>query len=316
MNNNVSLGRQLILDELFDLTLYQELHRIARGDIKDVLAELIPVEVKHLAFWQDFFKLEIHSLNAVRQLKLRAIVLVCRMFGTNAIHLVLEAIEIYGVKKYLSLWEKNKGTALGEAVRAILQDELEHEDVIVSRITERKINPERIRSIFLGFNDGSVEILGAVSGFFAAFRDPVSVIVAGLTVAVAGAISMGAGAFAALSSEQEVRAIEQGKKAFLVHAASEGYEKARPSGSALLVGASYFIGAMVPIMPVLFGADTALISIGVSAGAIIIVSFVLAFLSGMNIGRRIFANLAIIAIAVGVSYAVGVAARSWWGVSV
>ena len=37
---------------------------------------------------------------------------------------------------------------------------------------ERRINPERVRNIFLGLNDGLVEILGAVTGFFGAFGDP------------------------------------------------------------------------------------------------------------------------------------------------
>ena len=77
----------------------------------------------------------------------------------------------------------------------------------------RRIDPERVRNFFLGFNDGLVEILGAVSGFFAAFSDVASVLVASCTVAVA--LSMAAGAFAAAHSEREVRRVETGKRAFL-----------------------------------------------------------------------------------------------------
>jgi VIT1/CCC1 family predicted Fe2+/Mn2+ transporter len=44
-------------------------------------------------------------------------------------------------------------------------DEFKHEDVLVTALTERKINAEKIRNIFLGLNEGLVEILGAVSGF-------------------------------------------------------------------------------------------------------------------------------------------------------
>lgn len=48
---------------------------------------------------------------------------------------------------------------------------------------ERRISPERVRDVFLGLNDRLVEILGAVSGFFAAFGNAATVLVAGLTVA-------------------------------------------------------------------------------------------------------------------------------------
>ena len=85
----------------------------------------------------------------------------------------------------------------------------------MTKLTERKIDPEKIRNIFLGLNDGLMEILGAVSGFFGAFSDAVTVLIAAATAAVAGALSMGAGAFFALNSEKEVRAMESEKKRFL-----------------------------------------------------------------------------------------------------
>ena len=87
--------------------------------------------------------------------------------------------------------------------------------MLVTKLTERKINPEKIRNIFLGLNDGLVEILGAVSGFFGAFGDTVTVLIAASTTAVAGALSMAAGAFLTLNSEKEVRAMEAAKKRFL-----------------------------------------------------------------------------------------------------
>ncbi len=310
------LARTLILDELFDLSLYRELARVAKGDDeRSVLEELIPVEAGHLAFWQKFFQSDVRILNFGRRIKLRLIVMVCRIFGAPVIHLTLEAIEVYGIRKYLSLAEQYRGQALGEVVRSMLEEEFKHEDAIVARIAERKINPERIRSIFLGFNDGSVEILGAVSGFFAAFQDTVSVLIAGVTVAVAGAISMGAGAFAAASSEEEVRRVEREKNAFLGNPRGD-IRGESPAGSGVIVGVSYLFGALVPILPVLLGANGALFSITVSSMAIIGVSFVISFLSGMKITRRIFINLAIITAAVGISYVAGSTARSIWGVIV
>ncbi|MBI2061259.1 MAG: VIT1/CCC1 transporter family protein [Nitrospirae bacterium] len=311
-----AIGRDLVLDELFDLTLYTELHKTNEGHLKKILGDLIPIEQGHLALWQKFFKLDLKSLNPMRRLKLRLIVWTCRLFGPTAVHLVLEAIEIYGIRKYLSLWERYKDEPLGETVKEVLRDEFEHEDAIVSQFTERKIDPEKVRSIFLGFNDGLVEITGAVSGFFAAFQHASLVLMASSSVAVAGALSMAAGAFVATSSEKEMKDIEAGKAKFLSGSAHPMGTGARPLGTAVLVGLSYLLGSLVPVLPVLFGSRSVTASLISSAGLIIVVSLLLAFLSGMNLRKRVATNLALIAGAVSITYLIGLAAKRLWGIAV
>jgi len=315
------LGERLVRDELFDLSLYTALRDAAPPDLQPTLDELIRVETRHVAFWQEFFATPITTLDAGRRLKLALIRAVCRLFGRPAIYLVLEAIEVYGVRKYLALWDAYRDDPLGGAVRGILEDEFKHEDAVVTAAAARRINPERIRNIFLGLNDGLVEILGAVSGFFGAFGDAATVLVAGSTVAVAGSISMAAGAYVATSSEGEVRRIEAGKARFLRGDGGSHDPAADPAGepplaSAGLVGLSYLAGALVPVLPVLFGARTALASILAAGSLMIVVSLVRAFLSGMNVRRRIVLNLVIMAAAVGITYAIGVLAKALWGISV
>lgn len=310
------MARALILDELFDLSLYKALRDITEGDVQRVLDELIKVEAGHFAFWQDFFKLQLPTLDLPRRFKLQAIILACRLFGTPAVHLILEAIEVYGVRKYLTVWKNYKDGPLGAAVKDILVDEFKHEDTVVTKLTERKINPEKIRNIFLGMNDGLVEILGAVSGFFGAFGDAATVLIAAATTAVAGSLSMGAGIYVAISSEKEVKKTDSDKRQFLgVDAASVEMEE-QPLASALVVGGSYIAGALVPVLPVLVGAKDALPSLFTAGSMIILVSMVLAFLSGMDIKKRILTNLVIIACAVAITYAIGVVAKTLWGVSV
>jgi VIT1/CCC1 family predicted Fe2+/Mn2+ transporter len=313
---DVRLGRQLVLDELFDLTLYRSLHRVAPAGLRPVLEQLIPIETRHYGFWQEFFGLPIAKLDLPRRVKLALLVGVARVVGAPAIHLILEAIEVYGVRKYLAVWRQYEGGPLGQAVRGILEDEFKHEDAVVTAQSERQINPQRVRDIFLGLNDGLVEILGAVSGFFGAFANATTVLVAGLMVGVAGALSMGAGAYLAGSSEVEVRDTEVRRRRFLgePEAAEEGVDT--PLASGVRVGVSYVIGAVVPVLPVLFGARTLLPSLVVAGGVIVVVSAILAFLSGMNVKRRILLNLAIMAAAVAISYLIGLVAQSVWGISV
>lgn len=97
-----SLARTLVLNELFDLSLYKALRDITSGDLRRMLDELIPIEIQHCTFWKKF-RTDIDALGRRPRLKLRLLTLLCRLFGEPAVHLVLEAIEIYGVRKYLTL---------------------------------------------------------------------------------------------------------------------------------------------------------------------------------------------------------------------
>lgn len=310
------LGRQLVLDELFDLSLYRALHRMAPAAQRAILEQLIPIETRHHAFWQAFFGLDLPRLDWGRRLKLWLMVAVARVFGAPAIHLILEAIEVFGVRKYLAVWRRYEHGPLGAAVREVLEDEFKHEDTVVMAEGERQISPQRVRDIFLGLNDGLVEILGAVSGFFGAFADATTVLVGGLMVGVAGAVSMGAGAYLAGSSEAEVRDTDARRRRFLGLAEAAGESSDSPFRSGVRVGVSYVIGAVVPVLPVAFGARTLLPSLGVAGVVIVLVSAILAFLSGMDVRRRIVLNLGIIAAAVAISYVIGLAAKAIWGVSV
>ena len=303
------LAQALVLDELFDLTLYKRLADFAGPEEKEILNKLIPIETKHLAAWQGLFKITYAKLNFSRRIKLVVLVLIARLSGRAGIHMILQAIEIHGIKKYLKTWELYKNHEIGSTIKNILQDEFKHEDEIVSASKRTKIYPERVRDIFLGFNDGMVEILGAVSGFFAAFSNNASVLIAALTVAVAGSISMAASSFAAQNSLYEVENTENGKKKFLGEK-TEDLKTTSQLASAVLVGISYFIGAMIPVTPVIFGAKNALLSIIVAAIIIIFVSYVVAFLSGMDAKKRIATNLVIIALAVSITYAIASLAES------
>jgi len=308
------LARQLVLDEIFDLALYRGLRDAATTELRRVLDEMVVVEMRHVSFWQEFFGLQhLTTLDLPRRLKLAALIAVCRLFGGTATHIVLEAIEVHGVRKYLRVWSRYRDGPLGSAVRGILEDEFRHEDMVVTGAGERRVNPEQVRNVFLGLNDGLVEILGAVTGFFAAFGRSSAVLAAGFTVAIAGAMSMAAGAYIGAGSEAEVRATEDERRRFLgdpvTSVAAEG-----PVASALVVGLAYLAGALVPLLPVLAGASGSLPPAVMAGTTLAIVSAIVAFLSGMDVQRRIVLNLLVTSIAVVVTYSIGLLARAAWGI--
>jgi vacuolar iron transporter family protein len=312
-STDTTLGRSLVLDEIFDLTLYCSLRNAARGRLREILDELIVVETRHVAFWQDFFGLKaLTTLDLGRRLRLAWLTAICRLFGASGIHIVLEAIEVHGVRKYLGVWKQYEHGPLGGAIREILEDEFKHEDMLVTGDSDPHINPDMVRNVFLGLNDGLVEILGAVSGFFAAFGNPLAVLAAGFTVAVAGSMSMAAGAYIGASSEGEVRGTEDERKRFLGETVPEAKGES-PMASAIVVGLGYFAGALVPVLPVLLGAKGMVPTVITAGTMIVAVSAIVAFISGMNMRRRVGLNLIVTGIAVMVTYTIGLAAKALLG---
>src|SRR3989442_2198317 len=113
---------------------------------------------------------------------------------------------------------------------------------------------------------------------------------------------MAAGAYVAVSSEQEVARTERRRARFLGTAASSVAAADRAWVSALFVGASYFAGALVPVLPVLLGARSALASL-IAAGAMIVAgSLGVPCLFRLDVRPRVVNHLGIIAAALGVNH--------------
>jgi len=69
-----------------------------------------------------------------------------------------------------------------------------------------------VRDVIFGANDGLVSILALVAGVYGAITESHPVLIAGIAGAVAGAISMGAGAYLSSKSEKEVTEKESERK--------------------------------------------------------------------------------------------------------
>ena len=69
-----------------------------------------------------------------------------------------------------------------------------------------------VRDVIFGANDGLVSILALLAGVYGAATESRLILIAGVAGAVAGAISMGAGAYVSSKSEQEVTEKEKQRK--------------------------------------------------------------------------------------------------------
>lgn len=71
-----------------------------------------------------------------------------------------------------------------------------------------------VRDLIFGANDGLVSILALVAGVYGALMESHTIFIAGVAGAVAGAISMGAGAYLSSKSEKEVTEKERDRRGF------------------------------------------------------------------------------------------------------
>jgi VIT1/CCC1 family predicted Fe2+/Mn2+ transporter len=107
-------------------------------------------------------------------------------------------------------------TATSETWTRIASDERLH----IDRIKKEVLGMEGwemaggggVRDIIFGANDGLVSILALVAGVYGAITESHVILVAGAAGAIAGAISMGAGAYLSSKSEKEVTERERARK--------------------------------------------------------------------------------------------------------
>lgn len=174
----------------------------------------------------------------------------------------------------------------------------------------------------MGFNDGFVEISGAMGGFIAAFSDYFLVGFAGLLVGLAGSISMGAAAFLAARSASEFEEIEERKKEILEQINFKKPEKKvlihkeSPLSQGIYVSIFYFSAALLPVLPFLLGAQNIIFPVIIGVVIVLLLSFLTAFFAGEDFLRQLKLNATIIIIAILATYPIGYLAKIILGVEI
>ncbi|MEK7706083.1 MAG: VIT1/CCC1 transporter family protein, partial [Myxococcota bacterium] len=202
-----------------------------------------------------------------------------------------------------------------QTVRGIILDELEHE--VTFRKESQSLGLGHVRDFVLGMNDGLVEILGTVTGLTAVYASsPLTVGASGLIVGVAGALSMGIGAFMSVRSQRQVNegATERLSVLFAVapeRATREYHERLVDSGvprdvadaiaqkvagseqavtrlllepsdeselrSGALTGLAYLFGVAFPVLPFFVAGS----SVGALSGAVLLAGLALGATGGL-----------------------------------
>lgn len=355
----INQALKFYMGEIIDKNLYNYLANIVKDqNLKENLSKIAKAEERHSNFWKNFLEKRGINTNLVikEPIKIKIIKLLARVINPIYLIAVLESGENSAVKTYyqfltnteLNHYELN-------SLKNIIIDELEHENYF-DKYTE-KLGLNNIRDLVLGMNDGLVEILGTITGLTAVYYTTPHVIgISGLVVGVAGALSMGIGAFMSVKSQKQVdSALDMKKKIISAIDPEKNYDLLRklfhdlPDNllesfitslkeqkidignivsqetnndelkSGVYTGLSYLVGAVIPVLP-FFLIPNSFFALPVSLIlATLIISFVATFIalvSGISIRTKIIEMISALIFAAAVSFSFGKIVQTLFGVEI
>ena len=205
--NQIKLAKQFYIDEMNDFFTYTEIAKSVKDtQLKNVLLKIAKMEEEHASFWKEFLEKRGETVPevSVNKLKIRFLQIIAKFINPVLVISFLEIGEASAFQKYYKfLKEADLSEEEKQFLKKIILDEIEHETIFAKKTENTGIS--NIRDFVLGMNDGLVEILGVVTGLSAVYmNNPFVVAISGLIVGVAGALSMGIGAFISVRSQRQV----------------------------------------------------------------------------------------------------------------
>ena len=205
--NNIQTVKNFYIGELEDYLTYKELAKYLKDpELKEIFNKISLIELRHSKFWESVLKKRDIPLpkKVINKRKINLLKFLTKFLNPVLIVSFLEAGESNAVKSYYDFFNKDFLTEEEkEQLKHIITDELEHEAIFEKEA--EKLGISNIRDFILGMNDGLVEILGVITGMSAVYINrPSLVAMSGLIVGVAGALSMGIGAFVSVRSQRQV----------------------------------------------------------------------------------------------------------------
>ncbi|WP_457640211.1 VIT1/CCC1 transporter family protein [Persephonella sp.] len=296
--DSVEYAKKFYQMEMEDYLTYMEISKsIKDKTLAQKIEKIALMEKKHAQFWSSFLKNRGVEHSDIKKpvFKIFMMKLLSRAVNPAAVISFFELGESGAIKKYYQFL-KNEDLSEEEKkqLKEIILDEIEHETFFARQINEKGVS--NIRDFVLGMNDGLVEILGAVAGLSAVYiNSPITVGVSGLIVGIAGALSMGIGAFISVRSQRQVnqsqkeqmeiifdvaperaveeykhRLIESGVVREVAEEISSKIGKNKDALSKLLIqeadeneirsglftGFAYLVGVLFPVLPFFFAPDS------------------------------------------------------------
>ena len=283
-------------DELKASQIYKRL-AMKESDIKvkHQLEVFAKMEKRHAEFWKEL--MESRGI-LPKEYKFRFAVLlyllIRKVLGLRWTSRILELGENKAIREYYEYYKKGDLTEEEkEELKRIILDELAHEDFFKE---EEQGIENNIRDIFLGMNDGLVEILSTVAGLTGLYMGkPRLVGISGLIVGLAGTLSMSIGTFISVKNQKDVKSFGIFRlrvlKELFNREEREEMEIENPLKSALFTGVFYLMGTAFIVYSffIMKTAATALILSSLTAILVWIISgSIIALSSGLSVSKKVF----------------------------
>lgn len=287
---NNGLRNQLKLYQKTEITEHQIYMKLAQStkssENRRVLEEIAQDELKHYEYWREYTQEDIEP----DRMKIWMYYLISRVFGITFGIKLMEMGEEDAQDHYEQLVESIPD------IDALIQDESEHESVLLNLIDEERLR--YMGSIVLGLNDALVELTGALAGLTLALQNTKLIAMTGLITGIAAALSMGASEYLSTKSEETVK---------------------NPFRASIYTGVAYIITVFILILPYLIIGNF-YVALGFTmAFALLIIAFFNYYISiakDVEFKQR-FLEMTLLSLGVAVlSFVIGFIVRTFLGIDV
>lgn len=318
-SEKIRLEKSFLAEEIMDHEIFSHLAKAEKDrKLKKLLEKLADTEKRHADSWRGLLgekrasgvrKPVLGNLKIVEYLAIRKFLgtaFVSKLLGMN------ESVTLTRYKQIISDMQLSQDER--KRITEIIKDEEETEADLKKSVQEYEGTLNHIGSIVFGLNDGLVEILAAVAGLAVLANSPITVVVGGLIVGVSGTLSMAGGAYLSAKSHGLVEDSINPK-----NERGKDEEKPTPGSEAFYTGIFYLAGALVPVIPFIFGLQSyagIAVSVVLVSLVLAIASVIIAIISSSSIKHRIFEMLAISLGAAFVTIILGSVVKLYFGITI
>lgn len=189
----IARWRQYLANERAEGAVYRELARKKTGEEREILLAIAESEARHEAYWRNRLG-EYVGLPRKASLGTRMMAWMARRFGSVFVLALMQSAE-----------SRNEYIKDNDASEQMAADEAIHAEVVRGLATRGRAKMSGdFRAAIFGANDGLVSNLSLVLGMVGTGASASVVLVTGIAGLLAGALSMAAGEYVSVSSQQEL----------------------------------------------------------------------------------------------------------------
>ncbi len=286
---NTALSSKLLQfqrNEITEYHIYSSLAKRTRSDEnRRILEKIAADEKRHYDEWKEHTGRDVApSSSRILQYKL-----ISRLFGFTFAIKLMEGSEDKAQEKY-------RDVLVDLNISHIIDDENEHEQVLIGMLNEERLR--YVGSIVLGLNDALVELTGALAGLTFALQNTKLIALTGTITGLAAALSMGVSEYLSTKTEDSDQ---------------------HPLKASVYTGTAYVLTVAALILPyLLIPSYYVCLAITLSI-ALIIVAFFNYYISVVQevSFRKRFLEMAGLSLGVSaISFLIGVALRHFTGIEV